>query len=32
MQLAFTSDQEELRESVRAVLTKECPPSVIRER
>ncbi len=30
MQLAFTADQEELRESVRAVLTKECPPSVVR--
>jgi alkylation response protein AidB-like acyl-CoA dehydrogenase len=30
MQLDFTPDQEELRESVRAVLAKECPPSLIR--
>jgi alkylation response protein AidB-like acyl-CoA dehydrogenase len=30
MQLDFTADQEELRDSVRAVLAKECPPSVVR--
>ncbi len=31
MDLEFTADQEELRTSVRAVLTRECPPSFVRE-
>ena len=31
MDLEFTADQEELRTSVRAVLTRECPPSLVRE-
>ncbi|MEY2566799.1 MAG: hypothetical protein QOE35_1328 [Actinomycetota bacterium] len=31
MELEFTSDQEELRTSVRAVLARECPISVVRE-
>src|SRR5262249_27135164 len=31
MDLAFTADQEELRDSVRAVLTSECPPALVRE-
>jgi len=31
MDLEFTSDQEELRSSVRAVLARECPPSLVRE-
>ena len=31
MQLDFTDDQEELRNSVRAVLEKECPRAVVRE-
>ncbi len=30
MELDFTSEQEELRASVRAVLTKECPTSLVR--
>jgi alkylation response protein AidB-like acyl-CoA dehydrogenase len=30
MQLDFTAEQEELRDSVRAVLTKECPISLVR--
>jgi alkylation response protein AidB-like acyl-CoA dehydrogenase len=30
MQLDFTPDQEELRSSVRAVLAKECPASLVR--
>ena len=30
MQLDFTADQEELRSSIRSVLTKECPISVVR--
>src|ERR1700736_1839250 len=30
MDLEFTSDQEELRAAVRSVLTKECPPSLVR--
>ncbi|HEY2814747.1 MAG TPA: acyl-CoA dehydrogenase family protein [Acidimicrobiales bacterium] len=30
MQLDFTSDQEELRSSVRSVLVKECPTSLVR--
>ena len=31
MQLEFTADQEELRDSVRAILAKECPPAYVRE-
>src|SRR5205807_9859932 len=31
MDLEFTADQEELRTSVRAVLDRECPPSLVRE-
>ena len=31
MELEFSPEQEELRASVRAVLEKECPPSVARE-
>jgi alkylation response protein AidB-like acyl-CoA dehydrogenase len=31
MDLEFTPDQEELRTSVRAVLGRECPPSLVRE-
>jgi alkylation response protein AidB-like acyl-CoA dehydrogenase len=31
MELDFTSDQEELREGVRNVLTQECPPALVRE-
>ncbi|MDQ1373564.1 MAG: hypothetical protein QOJ09_902 [Actinomycetota bacterium] len=31
MELEFTADQEELRSSVRAVLTRECPISLVRE-
>jgi alkylation response protein AidB-like acyl-CoA dehydrogenase len=31
MQLDFTPDQEELRDSVRGVLEKECPRAVVRE-
>jgi alkylation response protein AidB-like acyl-CoA dehydrogenase len=31
MDLEFTADQEELRTSVRAVLERECPPSLVRE-
>src|SRR3954447_24929815 len=31
MELEFTGDQEELRSSVRAVLVKECPISLVRE-
>jgi alkylation response protein AidB-like acyl-CoA dehydrogenase len=31
MDLEFTADQEELRTSVRAVLARECPPSLVRE-
>jgi alkylation response protein AidB-like acyl-CoA dehydrogenase len=31
MDLEFTADQEELRTSVRAVLGRECPPSLVRE-
>ncbi|HEX6476402.1 MAG TPA: acyl-CoA dehydrogenase family protein [Acidimicrobiales bacterium] len=31
MDLEFTTDQEELRTSVRAVLARECPPSFVRE-
>jgi alkylation response protein AidB-like acyl-CoA dehydrogenase len=31
MELEFTTDQEELRESVRAVLTRECTPGFVRE-
>jgi alkylation response protein AidB-like acyl-CoA dehydrogenase len=30
MQLAFTPEQEELRDAVRAVLAKECPASAVR--
>ncbi|MEY2405997.1 MAG: hypothetical protein QOG39_913, partial [Acidimicrobiaceae bacterium] len=30
MQLDFTSDQDELRSSIRQVLDKECPPSLVR--
>ncbi|MGH9187233.1 MAG: acyl-CoA dehydrogenase family protein [Acidimicrobiales bacterium] len=30
MQLDFTSEQDELRASVRAVLEKECPPAAVR--
>jgi alkylation response protein AidB-like acyl-CoA dehydrogenase len=30
VELEFTAEQEELRTSVRAVLEKECPPSVVR--
>ena len=30
MELDFTDDQEELRASVRAVLDRECPPSLVR--
>jgi alkylation response protein AidB-like acyl-CoA dehydrogenase len=30
MELEFTPEQEELRDSVRAVLARECPPSVAR--
>ena len=30
MELEFTAEQDELRESVRAVLEKECTPSVVR--
>src|SRR5262245_39030299 len=31
MELDFTADQEELRDSVRAVLSAECPPALVRE-
>ena len=31
MELEFTADQEELRASVRAVLARECPMSLVRE-
>jgi alkylation response protein AidB-like acyl-CoA dehydrogenase len=31
VELEFTGEQEELRASVRAVLDRECPPSVVRE-
>ena len=31
MQLDFTPDQEELRASVRSVLEKECPRTLVRE-
>ncbi|HZT67832.1 MAG TPA: acyl-CoA dehydrogenase family protein [Acidimicrobiales bacterium] len=31
MELEFTADQEELRESVRAVLARECPITLVRE-
>src|SRR4051794_6803211 len=31
MELEFTPDQEELRSSVRAVLARECPISLVRE-
>jgi alkylation response protein AidB-like acyl-CoA dehydrogenase len=31
MELDFTADQEELRDSVRAVLAAECPPALVRE-
>jgi alkylation response protein AidB-like acyl-CoA dehydrogenase len=31
MDLEFTSDQEELRSTVRAVLERECPPGLVRE-
>ena len=31
MQLEFTAEQEELRDSVRAVLAKECPIALVRE-
>ena len=31
MELEFTSDQEELRSSVRAVLARECPMSLVRD-
>ncbi len=31
MELDFTSDQEELRDTVRAVLAAECPPALVRE-
>jgi alkylation response protein AidB-like acyl-CoA dehydrogenase len=31
MQLEFTAEQEELRDSVRAVLARECPISLVRE-
>jgi alkylation response protein AidB-like acyl-CoA dehydrogenase len=31
MELEFTTDQEELRDSVRAVLTRECTPGFVRE-
>src|SRR4051794_5516567 len=31
MELEFTGDQEELRTSVRAVLARECPISLVRE-
>ena len=31
MELEFTADQEELRSSVRAVLARECPMSLVRE-
>jgi alkylation response protein AidB-like acyl-CoA dehydrogenase len=31
MDLEFTADQEELRTSVRAVLARQCPPSLVRE-
>ena len=31
MELEFTSDQEELRDSVRAVLARECTPGFVRE-
>jgi alkylation response protein AidB-like acyl-CoA dehydrogenase len=31
MELDFTADQEELRDTVRAVLAAECPPSLVRE-
>ena len=30
MELEFTPDQEELRDSVRSVLARECPPSLVR--
>jgi alkylation response protein AidB-like acyl-CoA dehydrogenase len=30
MELEFTPDQEELRDTVRAVLARECPPSLVR--
>src|SRR5262245_8491998 len=31
MELEFTAEQEHLRDSVRAVLAAECPPSFVRE-
>jgi alkylation response protein AidB-like acyl-CoA dehydrogenase len=31
MELDFTADQEELRDSVRAVLSAECPPALVRD-
>jgi alkylation response protein AidB-like acyl-CoA dehydrogenase len=31
MDLEFTADQEELRDAVRAFLTAECPPALVRE-
>jgi alkylation response protein AidB-like acyl-CoA dehydrogenase len=31
MELDFTADQEELRDTVRAVLAAECPPAFVRE-
>ncbi len=31
MELDFTADQEELRDTVRAVLAAECPPALVRE-
>jgi alkylation response protein AidB-like acyl-CoA dehydrogenase len=31
MELEFTAEQDELRDSVRAVLTRECPMSLVRE-
>jgi alkylation response protein AidB-like acyl-CoA dehydrogenase len=31
MDLEFTADQEELRTSVRAVLARDCPPSLVRQ-
>jgi alkylation response protein AidB-like acyl-CoA dehydrogenase len=31
MELEFTADQEELRDAVRAFLTAECPPALVRE-
>ncbi len=30
MELEFTADQDDLREGVRAMLARECPPSLVR--